>query len=200
MSNFSNWYATHKQEALLGAGGIVVTIALYARSKKASSAASTSAGATSSSIDPATGLPYGSAADNAALAAQQGALYSQGTTGTDVYNGLENQILGLQQAFVGSQGTPAPTTTPAPTPTAAPTNPYAGEVMQGSGFWDPNSYAPIAGLDSTGNFVNLPSGGGPTSAAGAYPGQKYFQPAPGVFQPWTTPGQIAAGTPVFAKA
>jgi hypothetical protein len=71
------WLKSHKQEAALGAGGIVVAIALYVRSKNASSSSS---GA--SSTTPAT-------AD---------------TTSSDLYNALEGQIANLQQGASSGAG------------------------------------------------------------------------------------------------
>lgn len=75
-----------KKTALLAGGGLVVVVGIgYYRSKKAaaanaaattSSAATTDANSGQSGIDPATGYPYGSAEDAAALAAQQGVSYN----------------------------------------------------------------------------------------------------------------------------
>lgn len=78
----SQWLKTHKQEAALGAGGIVIALALYVRSRKATGAASSTSTTPSSTVVPATA----------------------NTTGTDVYSGLEDQILGLQQAVLGMSG------------------------------------------------------------------------------------------------
>ena len=88
-----SWIKTHKNEAILAGGGIVVAIALYVKSKNASSSSGTAA--TQSYANPAT------VAD---------------TTATDAYSGLENQVLGLQQAFLGLAGqgaAAAPATTTA---------------------------------------------------------------------------------------
>jgi len=84
------WLKTHKQEAALGAGGIVIALALYVRSRNTAGSSSSSSTTPSSTVVPAT-------AD---------------TTGTDVYSGLEDQILGLQQAVLGmTQGAGSGTTT-----------------------------------------------------------------------------------------
>ena len=72
------WLKSHKQEAALGAGGIVVAIALYVRSKNAASGSSSGA----SSTTPAT-------AD---------------TTSADLYNALEGQIANLQQGASSGAG------------------------------------------------------------------------------------------------
>lgn len=75
-----------KKTALLVGGGAVVILGVgYYRSKKAAanaaaanaSAATTDANTGQSGIDPATGFPYGSAEDAAALASQQGLNYNQ---------------------------------------------------------------------------------------------------------------------------
>lgn len=80
-----------KTAMLVGVGGLVVVGVAYYRHQKAaqaSAAASTTdaatsaANATDTGIDPATGFPYGSAEDSAALASQQGLNYSPyGTLG-----------------------------------------------------------------------------------------------------------------------
>lgn len=67
------WFQKHKTEVILGGGGIVVTIALYMRSK-ANSAASGSTTATQSSAMPLT---------------------TADTTNTDLYDALEGQVQGL---------------------------------------------------------------------------------------------------------
>lgn len=59
-----------KTAALIGAGVIVVAGIVYYRGKKASLAEAAIAEAGQSDINPATGFPYGSAEDAAALAAQ----------------------------------------------------------------------------------------------------------------------------------
>ncbi len=102
----SAWLKGHKTETLLGAGGIVVTIALYVRSKNA--AASTS-GETVSTEEPS------GTAD---------------TTDSDLYNGLEGQIGQLQQA-VTLLGTTAGTASAAPATPATPAA-AAGQATQAS--------------------------------------------------------------------
>jgi hypothetical protein len=82
-----DWLKTHKQEAALGGAGLVVAIALYVRSKNASSSSGTT---TASTGNPAT---------------------VDDTTATDYYSGLENQITGLQSALLGA-GTQAPYSPP----------------------------------------------------------------------------------------
>ena len=89
---------THKTDVMVGAAGIVVTAALYMRSRKKTTAAATSPGAA-----PAT----------AATVVTPGYVAQPGTTiattsGTDAYNGMENQILGLQTSGASTK-TPAPT-------------------------------------------------------------------------------------------
>lgn len=74
-----------KTALIVGGGGALVIGIGYYRSKKAaaanaaaatSSAATTDANSGQSGIDPATGYPYGSAEDAAALASQQGISYN----------------------------------------------------------------------------------------------------------------------------
>jgi hypothetical protein len=81
------WFTGHKTQAYIGAAGLVITIALYVKSKDSASA--TSAGTTDSTAVPT------STAD---------------TTGTDAYNGIEDQVLGLQSALLGLQTGSASTT------------------------------------------------------------------------------------------
>lgn len=82
--NIGAWLKTHKPEAALGAGGIAVTVllALRARSKNAAGAAS-GGGVPASSVLPV------STAD---------------TTQSDAFNGIEEQVVGLQSALLGLSG------------------------------------------------------------------------------------------------
>jgi hypothetical protein len=107
------WYAGHKPEALLGAAGIVVTLALYVRSKNAAAAAS-------GSTTPATGST--STVMPGTLAPDTG---SYGNGGGDI-TGLESVLTGLGQQLTALQGQQAtgsgtPATAPAPAPAAAQT-------------------------------------------------------------------------------
>lgn len=77
-----------KTAMLVGGGGLVVVGVAYYRHQKAAqaaAAASTTTAATDAAnatgIDPATGFPYGSAEDSAALAQMQGLNYGGGTLG-----------------------------------------------------------------------------------------------------------------------
>ncbi len=98
MNKLTAWFTAHKPEVALGAGGIVVTIALYVRSRNAASTSSstTGTGTTASTTEIPT---------------------TADTTDSDVYNGLESQILGLQQATLALGTTPATSTGAAPAPT-----------------------------------------------------------------------------------
>lgn len=76
-----------KTAVLVGGGGVVLLAVVYYRHQKAAqanAAATTTTAATDAAnqIDPATGYPYGSAEDQAALSSQQGLNYSPyGTLG-----------------------------------------------------------------------------------------------------------------------
>jgi hypothetical protein len=107
--NAQEWFKTHKPEAALGVGGIVVAIVLAQRSKKGAGSGGASKATPTSYAVPAT-------AD---------------TSATDAFSGLENQILGLQSAFVGSQAAKAAPTTPASTPAAS--GPFQGFGQQSIG-------------------------------------------------------------------
>lgn len=82
-SKIGRWYKGHKPEALLGVGGIAVTVIVAVRAR-AKNAASGTTGTTATPV-ASTAVPT-STAD---------------TTDSDAFNGLEDQILGLQQAVVG---------------------------------------------------------------------------------------------------
>lgn len=77
---FGAWFTGHKTQAYIGTAAAVATLALYVRSKNNAAAAST--GTTASTAVPT------STAD---------------TTGTDAFNGIEDQVLGLQSALLGIQ-------------------------------------------------------------------------------------------------
>jgi hypothetical protein len=99
---------THKTELLVGALGLGAAALYYLRTRSSSSTTSSTVVQT----------PTGTVGTGVAT-----------TTGTDAYNGMENQILGLQAAVVGlgaahatSGGVSTTTgqaTTPSPTPTTA---------------------------------------------------------------------------------
>ena len=141
---------THKTDVMVGAAGIVVTAALYMRSRKKTTAAATSPGAA-----PAT----------AATVVTPGYVAQPGTTiattsGTDAYNGMENQILGLQTDLLGLQTSGASTKTPASaalswtprgqlltggkpkssSPALQPTEGLQTQVLHGTGFSATKNY------------------------------------------------------------
>jgi len=156
--NPTAWVKAHREEVGLGVAGMVLTLALYMKSKKAKAGTSGSASTANSTIDPATGQAYGSPADQAYLAQQTSALNgTANTTGSDIYNGLENQILGLQQATLALQQPPASTKTDTP---AAPSGPFSGFGDQTIGG---QQYAEL-GLVTGGAFTGYNvSGGAPVS-------------------------------------
>ncbi len=172
------WVKTHKPEAALGVGAIVVTIALYVRSKNSSS---TSTGSTSTAEPVAT----------------------DDTSATDYYSGLEDQVLGLQQALLGlstQQSTPTTSTQPsASSPAPSAPGPYAGETMQGSGYGPGSGSAlDIAGLGG-GEYAPIFSAqtAGSLEASGV---PLYYQPGQGVFNVVTPGSNLLAGTPLFEAA
>jgi hypothetical protein len=59
-----------KEYLFIGAGALLIVGVAYYRSKKTAQAAATAAAGANNGIDPATGYPYGSAEDSAALANQ----------------------------------------------------------------------------------------------------------------------------------
>jgi hypothetical protein len=109
--NALDWLKSHKPEAALGGGGIVVALVLYERSKSNSSGGS--AATTQSYADPAT---------------------TADTTGSDAYSGIENQVLGLQQAFLASSTAAAPTTPAAPAAAAGPFTGFGTESFGGKSY------------------------------------------------------------------
>ena len=78
------------RNAAIAAGVVGAGVLVYAYSRRKASAATSAAAASTAAdqtaIDPATGQPYGSAADQEALAAQQG--YGTGLGGNGTVNGL----------------------------------------------------------------------------------------------------------------
>jgi hypothetical protein len=162
--NTGAWVKSHKQEAMLGAGGIAVAVALYVRSRSTSGTSTTAAASYS---DPAT------VAD---------------TTSSDAYSGIENQVTGLQSAILAlgvNPGGPAIPATPAPN--------YAGETMSGEGYWGgQGNESPITGLN--GNQYEWLSGAASQGYSGQkyyQPTPGVFAPA-SAYQP-NTPLYLATG-------
>jgi hypothetical protein len=162
-----------------------LAVILYAKSQKGSGTGGTTGtvtGTTASYLNPAT---------------------TATTTGTDAYSGIEDQVLGLQQAFLASQAantTPTTKTTPAPAPTAAPQpapTPYAGETQVGSG-WSEYSPAPIKGLTGA-SYVGLANGtvAGSLERSGV---PLYYQGSQGVFDVDTPESNLLPGTGLYQKA
>ncbi len=147
---FSAWYSGHKTEAILGAGGIVVTIALYVRSKNSSAAASGTG---------ATATPSTSTIMPGTLAPDTG---SYGNGGGDiaglesVISGLSSQISGLQPQS-GTGGSGAGASTPAAPSYQALTNPSDLAALTSTNT--PLYYQPTPGVyeqvgDQPGNTTN----------------------------------------------
>jgi|SRR5271157_1814886 len=111
MADIGKWLKTHKPEAALGGGGIVLALVLYARSKSSSSSGASGA---NQSYLPQTGVD---------------------TSSTDLYNALEGQIQSLQNAPLPPPGQPGPTGPTGPTGTPAPTP--APQAYNGSIFAAP---------------------------------------------------------------
>ena len=82
MINIAAWVKGHKPETVLGVGGIGATVLLALRARSKNAASSTTS---SSSTPDSTVLPT-STAD---------------TTDSDAFNGIEEQVTGLQSALLG---------------------------------------------------------------------------------------------------
>ncbi len=191
------WLKTHKQEAILGAGGIVVAIALYMRSR---SQAAANSGAAASSL----------ATPNATSTYPAGYV---DTSSTDLYNGLEGQITSLQSAIAQasaaqsggvSPGGPMIPATPAPSNLV----PLSDQVIQGGGYSLAGGAGPggsygsgTVQAGSGGYFSPLATLGASTDMFGSSPGSVYFEPAQGVFNPVGSQSQFNAlegqGTTLF---
>lgn len=112
--SFSAWYAGHKPEALLGAGGIVVAIALYVKQKNAAAGGSSGANPPPSQvISPGTLAPYTGSAGGG----------PSDMSGIDsILAGLGNQLSQIQGQLPGpgtsgAGGGGASSVAPTPTPT-----------------------------------------------------------------------------------
>lgn len=176
-NDWSAWLKTHKQEAALGGAGIVVAIALYVKSKKSA--------AGSSSGQPVTNPTYAYPSSTA------------DTTGYDIYNGLESQILGLQQAVLAGQqgggtgGSGGPSKASPPTVGPAPQD--WGNVV-GSGYATAATN-PVTGADANA-YSGIPSG---AIAASLVSGGHtlYYEPTAGNFSP-IVPG-LQPGTELYQR-
>ncbi len=147
--NTAEWFKTHKQEAIIGGGGLVVALALYVKSRNAS--ASSSSSTPSSTVVPAV----------------------SDTTGTDEFSGVEDQILGLQSAVLGmaaagsappSTGALSPGTIPAPVPASpapsAPTGPGYGTQSFGGASYVDLGYLASSSAPGFASFGGYNVGGG----------------------------------------
>lgn len=164
----------HKTELLVGGAGVVMAIALYVKSK----------GSSSSTTPATTTTGTGTVVEGTSVAT---------TTGTDIYGGLENQILGLQQAVLGLS-TNKPTTTTPKTPTP----------NQGKGHHRPGG--PTSGAGGGGAAASTPGiseatfGGeeydvlGGFEATGKYSGWNVSTDEPVDFT-WTGQGTPELGAP-----
>lgn len=189
MAKTLDWLKTHKQEAALGAGGIVVAVALYVRSR-ANASSSSSSGTTSPSTTAAGVEPYGG--------------YVADTSGTDLYNGLEGQIQALGAAI---SALPATSSTGASGLTPSALVPLSDQTVVGGGYSLLGGSGPGGGYGSgvvesgTGAYF-APYATAEASAAGFAAGQADYEPALGVFQPVTSQGQFnaleAEGTTLFS--
>ncbi len=190
------WLKTHKQEAALGAGGIVVAIALYMKSRAnaaANSSSSTSSG-TLSSTPASVAYPTGVA----------------NTTGTDLYTGLESQISQLQAAITAAQQpAPAPSVSSSPPPGLSSTTPLSNQVIVGGGYSVAGGSGPGGGYGS--GILEAPSGAyfSPIATADASkslfstaPNSVFYEPSLGNFVPVGSPSQFASlegvGTTLFS--
>jgi hypothetical protein len=181
-----DWLKTHKQEAALGAGGVVVAIALYVRSR--SNAASGSSSSTAGYATPNSSSTYPAGYVD--------------TSSTDLYNGLEGQIVGLQAAIQQASAAQQGGTTASATPPAAavPSDliPLGDQVLVGSGYSVAGGAGPGGGY---GSGVVAGSGGNYFTPIGTLQGSEAlfgsgspvdYEPALGVFDPVTSQAQFNA--------
>jgi hypothetical protein len=154
--NPAAWLKSHKPEAALGGGGILVALILYERSKKNGGGGS----ANQSYAMPAT---------------------TANTTSTDALSGMESQILGLQQAFLGTQGG-----SKAATPATPANNGFGQESFGGKNY------------DQLGNVTN-----GLFNGFNVGGGEPVFYDVGGTLQTNLSPEQISGlppGTEVLTVA
>lgn len=174
------WYNGHKPEVLMGAAGIVVTVALYVRSKGSAGSSSTTAASTPTSTVTGSALPdtgnYGGGGGD--------------TTGLDeILTQLSGQLTSLQ----GS----------------SPSSSDSGQVLTGSGYGAPGSSAgdpsttSVAAASGGASYEGIPAADITELNTAGTP--TYYQPAPGVFA--QTPagagvdnlGGLAGNTPIYVQ-
>lgn len=182
---FTDWLKTHKNEAYLGSAGTVVALALYVKSRKA---ASSSSSGTSESTEMPT-----STAD---------------TTGTDAYNGIEDQVLGLQSALLGLAANGlggSPTTGPNPGGPNIPATPdyQMDSVAQGTlGYYGDPSDSAIHDIGGSSEYTPFTDWAGAQSFLSSG-GTLYTEDQPGVFDAASAGGNLTipggTGSAVYQK-
>jgi hypothetical protein len=172
--------------AALAVGGIGVAITIYMRNKNA---AATAAGTTTAGYSYPTLTPGTTAApvDNTGLIDA----FNQGISA------LSQQIAGQTNTPVSASGATAP---PAGSPPA-----LSAMTLTGSGYiptadWGPTpgSVLPNPEYSTTGQ-VYTPLAGAGLSAVASSGQTLFYQPTPGVFNPYSGTTVIAPGTPLFQK-
>lgn len=137
--------------------------------------------------------PAGSAPSGfATMPGKVGATTPGGTTtthGTGSYAGLtKTQWSALSASWGGASAAPK-----------APADPYAGEIMTGSGYGTPTHHGPNLGAATGGGLyapINNPATAGSLSQSG-HP--LFFQPSRGYFSPDTPQSHLQKGTPLYQK-
>lgn len=192
--DFMKELKAHKPEVLVGAAGAVAAIALYLRQKH-TKAAGASPGSPAVST-PATTVTPGYAPFPGTTVAT--------TTGTDAYTGMENQILGLQQAILGlatkststkptssSTSTKPTATKPSPASQVA-TEPITAQTPYGQGYSAGPGYASGAVTGLTGGLYTTIASYTATLATLQAGGTAYYEPSLGNFAPITSVTQFKA--------
>jgi hypothetical protein len=139
------FYEKHKIW-IFGLGGVaLVVIFIMMRSKSASSSAATPAAATAA-IDPATGFPYGSAQDLAALSAQAGQSASGASGGSDGGSSGTGASSDIDPATGYTYGSPADIAALGGSgTTTTPVTSGGGGVTSGGGGGGGTTAAPVNG-------------------------------------------------------
>lgn len=169
--------------AALAVGGIGVAITVYMRNKNA---AATAAGTTTAS---APGYTYPTLAGDTTGSSDPTGILS-------ALQGLSNQIGGLNPP-VSTSGATAP---PAQSPPALSAMTLAGSGYIPTADWGPTpgSVLPNPETSISGQTYTPLAGAGLSAVASS--GQTlFYQPTPGVFNPYSGTTVLAPGTPLFAR-
>jgi hypothetical protein len=145
-------------------GGVIILVLLIFFMRKGSGSGSSATTASTSNIDPATGYPYGSAADLAALG--QSGTVTQPPTGSSGGSGYGSQILSELQTIQSQLPNSATSTASSQSLNVVPnvmglTVNQAEAILTGSGFKYSMSGSPSGKISSqtpVGGYLNPTSG------------------------------------------